>query len=241
MEVVPAILAHEFEHMIHFNQRMLRGGAESQEALWLSEALAQMAEDLVGWEFFRFNYLQEAEVYRGGNYDRARLYLLEPSQVSLLASLPPGTLAERGAGWLFLKCLSEQEGRDDLLGNLVRSTLVGVENVTAAAEKGWASLLADHFGVLMTDNRGLDVRPELECGGIVLWSALRRGDTDYPLQPPHLGWNSFSRTTTLASSAPDYLLISPPASGGVALGVSGSDGRPPESGSGLRVLVVRIR
>ncbi|NIR38511.1 MAG: hypothetical protein GWO00_01660, partial [Gemmatimonadetes bacterium] len=39
LELVPAILAHEFQHMVHFNQRVLLLGAEANEAVWLSEGL----------------------------------------------------------------------------------------------------------------------------------------------------------------------------------------------------------
>ena len=47
LEVTPAVLAHEFQHMVHFNERVLVLEAASTEALWLSEGLAQMAEELV--------------------------------------------------------------------------------------------------------------------------------------------------------------------------------------------------
>ncbi len=125
LTTIPAVLAHEFEHMVHFNQRMLLKGAESPEGLWLSEALAQMAEDLVGDVFDRARQPSKAYQYHVGNWIRARRFLEGPSQVSVLASLPPGTLAERGAGWLLLKQLSGRPGQEGLLGTLASSTWTG--------------------------------------------------------------------------------------------------------------------
>jgi hypothetical protein len=241
MAAVPAILAHEFEHMVHFNQRILLGQAGSQEALWLSEALAQMAEDMVGWQFLRDNEVNEAERFWAGNHARAKRYLQEPAPVSVLASLPPGTLAERGAGWLFLKCLSEQDGREGFLKSLTTSTLTGVSNVTQASGKGWGSLLADWFGGLFLDGLNVSQRPELQCDGIELKDVIKEVDGTYSLKAENPGDGSFARQVTLASSAPSYFLLFPPASGGVALGVSGPDGRRPETAMGLEVLVVRMR
>ena len=90
------------------------GGAETTEALWLSEALAQMAEDLVG-ELFCAYQTTKANQYRSGNWIRARRFLENPGQVSVLASLPPGTLAERGAGWLLLKQVYGRTAPENLL------------------------------------------------------------------------------------------------------------------------------
>ena len=47
---IPAILAHEFQHMINHNERIIERGGERADAFWLSEALAPMGEDLVGEE-----------------------------------------------------------------------------------------------------------------------------------------------------------------------------------------------
>src|SRR5690606_2216800 len=47
LRTVPGVLAHELQHMVHFHERMMRRQAPRPEAVWLSEALAHMAEDLV--------------------------------------------------------------------------------------------------------------------------------------------------------------------------------------------------
>ena len=238
---VPPVVAHEFEHMVNFNQRILVGGVTSQEALWLSEALAQMAEDLVGEAFEALGNAEKAHVFKVGNWGRARRFLLQTGDVSVLAALPPGTLAERGAGWLLLKQISGQEGQNDLLRDLAASTSTGVENLTGAVGRSWDSLLADWMGSLFLDDLGLPVRPELSIPGVNLREALSRFDGSYPLAPPSLGGSSFFQTGSLRSSAPEYYIITPPVSGGLAVSASGPDGRPPELPMDLKVLVVRIQ
>ena len=58
---VPSILAHEFQHMIHHNERIIERGASNREAVWLSEGLAHMAEDLVGEELRRRERVAQAD------------------------------------------------------------------------------------------------------------------------------------------------------------------------------------
>jgi hypothetical protein len=238
---IPGVLAHEFEHMVNFNLRILVGGATSQEALWLSEALAQMAEDLVGGAFEDRGQPVRAFEYRAGNWGRARRFLQDPASVSVLASLPPGTLAERGAGWLLLKQVSGQPGQNELLGDLAASTLTGVESLTQAVGRSWKLVLGDWVGSLYLDGLGLPVRTGLSVPGVDLRDAISQLGGSFPLNPPVVGRSSFQRSGTLRSSAPEYYIVTPPATGGVALAASGPDGRPPEPPMGLRVLLVRIQ
>ena len=240
LNTIPAVLAHEFEHMVHFNQRMLLRGAETSEALWLSEALAQMAEDLVGDAFERAREPAKALYYRSGNFIRARLFLRDPGHVSLLASLPPGTLAERGAGWLFLKQLSGRPGREGLLGTLASSTSSGIRNITDAVGLPWEGLVAEWAGALFLDGTSVPARPELSFPGVDLRSVLSDPNGSYPLHPLAFGGGSSLFSGTLWSSAPYYFIISPPA-GGVSLNAGGPMGGSPEAGSELRVLVVRLQ
>jgi hypothetical protein len=240
MYTLPSILAHEFEHMIHYNQRILLGGAESQDALWLSEALAQMAEDLVGEAYRAMGRPEQAEQYQLGNWSRARRFLLEPSHVSVLATLPPGTLEERGAGWLFLKYLQGHDEAGSLLRRLVASTRTGVWNVTEAVGRPWEDLIGDWAGALYLDGLEVPVRDDLRFSGLDLRHAFSVFNGGFPLKPPSLGGISFWRSASLWSSAPDYYIITTPEAGGLALNLSGPEGRPPDPASGLRILVVRL-
>ena len=241
LSTIPAVLAHEFEHMVHFNQRMLLRGAESQEALWLSEALAQMAEDLVGAAFEEAREPSKALQYRVGNWIRARRFLGDPSQVSVLSSLSPGTLAERGAGWLLLKQVSGRPGQVDLLRTLVSSAFSGTENLTRAVGVGWKELAADWAGSLFLDGTTVPVRPELRVAGVNLRAVLSESDGTYPLRAMSFGGHSALFSGTLWSSSPNYFIISPPAVGGLALSASGPMGGVPEAAMGLQVLLVRLQ
>lgn len=237
---IPAILAHEFQHMVHFNQRILVAGAADQDALWLSEAMAQMAEDLVGMAFDALGDPTTALDYQLGNWSRARRFLQDPSQVSVLAALPPGTLAERGAGWLLVKHLYGREGQNDFLRTLTTSKRTGVENVTFAIGRDWEDIVSDWVGSLYLDGVSVPVRSGLRVLGVNLRVVLAR-DGAYPLSPQTVGEASFSISGSLWSSAPDYYILKTPEVGGVAVNVSGPNGRPPAPPSGLRILVVRLR
>jgi hypothetical protein len=234
-------MAHEFEHMVHFNQRIFVKGAESQEALWLSEALAQMAEDLIGEHFDQAHQPSKALQYRTGNWVRARRFLQNTAQVSVLASLPPGTLAERGAGWLLLKQVSGRPGQQELLGRLVSSVLSGTENLTQSVGAEWGELVAEWAGSLFLDGTSVPVRPELRVAGIDLREVLSESDGSYPLTALGFGGQSGLFAGTLWSSAPNYFIISPPSAGGLALAASGPESGLPEAAMGLQVLVVRLQ
>jgi len=241
MSALPAILAHEFEHMVHFNQRILEGGARSQDALWLSEALAQMAEDLVGEAFREKGDPVRAMDYQLGNWGRARRFLQNPSQVSVLTTLPPGTLAERGAAWLLLKHLYGRDGAEELIRTLTGSYRTGVENVTHASGRNWEDIVTDWAGSLYLDGLAVPVRIGLRVLGVNLRDALSRAEGDYPLDPVELGGSTFSFMGSLWSSAPEYFILTPPAAGGLAVNLSGPEGRPGSPAAGLRVLVVRLQ
>jgi hypothetical protein len=92
---VPPVLAHEFQHMIHHNERIIQRGTANREALWRSEGLAHIAEDLVGEELRRRERVAEAGDYQSGNRRRASLFLTEPSEVSLIIGAGQGRAAWR--------------------------------------------------------------------------------------------------------------------------------------------------
>jgi hypothetical protein len=242
LQTVPAILAHEFEHMVHFNQRILLAGAETQEALWLSEALAQMAEDLVGDLLRRQGEAVLARDYQMGNWKRARRFLQATGHTSLLASIPPGTLAERGAGWLFLRYLHGHALEEDFLRRITRSTRTGVDNVSAVTGRSWPDLVSSWAGSLFLDGVGIPVRETLMIPEFdIRWTMSVFGGA-YPLSPrPISSSASSSFSGTLWSSAGDFFIINGSPPGGLALTLGGPDGQPPSLDAGFRLLLVRLR
>lgn len=234
--VVPAILAHELQHMIHFHERVLKLGAAGTEALWLSEGLAQMAEELVARAFDASNRADVAEDYRVGNRIRGRRYLADPGAVSLIVATGQGSLAERGAGWLHALYLWDRGGVE-ILGRLTRTTLSGTANVTAAMGMPWHDLLADWMGALAADGPGS--RYPFNYPTVNLRSLLRSVGP-YPLAPETVGGSDFTRTGVLWSSSGRLFLVQPPSSGFLALRLGGGSGGSAPVDAELRLRVIPL-
>src|SRR5690606_18781442 len=149
LRAVPPVLAHEFQHMVHFNQRFLVRNAPSEEQ-WLSEALAHTAEDVVA-AVLRARGDGRANEFFGSNLARARLYLADPGGASLINDEPPGSLEERGAQWLFIKYIMGHYGGTELLGQHTQTHLSGAANDTAASCRTLSALLADWAVALWAD------------------------------------------------------------------------------------------
>jgi len=236
LRVVPAILAHEFQHMVHFNQRVLQSHAEGTEALWLSEGMAQMAEELVARALQSSGLFAAAEEYRAGNRARARKFLADPSAVSLIVVTGHGSLGERGAGWLYTLFLWDAGG-EEVLKRLTRTTLTGAANVAAATGKPWAAIFADWAAALYAD--GFGGRYAFEYPTVQLRDLLREPGP-YPLAPESLGGSDFVRSGSLWSSSARHYIVIPPASGYVALRLGGAAGGNAPAEAALRLRVVPL-
>jgi hypothetical protein len=160
--LVPATFVHEFQHMISFGQHVLaRGGAG--EVLWLNEGLSHMAEELAGKTYeARFpppsgrtdpNQLfpDSAQGFLTPNMRNAQSFLKTPGLTSVIALTGGGTLAERGAAWLFLRWLGDQKG-ESIYGRLVQTGRTGVANVEDKANETFASLFGDFATAVYTDS-----------------------------------------------------------------------------------------
>ena len=241
--VLPAILAHEFQHMIHFNERVLKRGADRTDALWLSEALAHAAEDVVAEHFATQGDFDSAQLFGAENYSRAALYLDAPPKWSLIVSAGAGSLQERGAGWLFMRYLEERFGGDSLLRALTQTTLTGTENVTAATGAPWPSLLADWGAAVGVEGQPAEqramVRSELQYPVLDLVEALRTVRVTFPLLPLSRGGVDFAASDRLWSSSSAYFLIQP-ATTGLGLAILGSGGVPPSEEAALQLKIVRL-
>jgi hypothetical protein len=241
LNTVPAILAHEYQHMIHYNQRILMRGATSLETLWLSEALAQMAEDMVGDVFAERGDGDKAFLYQVGNWLRARHYLSDPGGASLIAASGSGTLEERGAGWLFLRYLKGHWGSTSILRDLTQTTASGVDNITAQTGRDWWSLFGDWAAALYLDDTPYGADPRLEFPDIDLRETLAQAGGSYPLRLVIQYEEEFVVATTLHASSGDFFLIKPPPSGGIAVNFGGLGGGPAPSESRLQLMLVRLR
>ncbi len=115
--IIPGVLAHEYQHMTSFYQHVFKSKGTTEEP-WLNECLSHLSEDLTGFG-------QE-------NPSRVKLFFSQPSQTAVVSPSAP-TLAERGACYSFLRYLYEQSpDGDQFIRNLYSSSLVGVENLEEA-------------------------------------------------------------------------------------------------------------
>ncbi len=236
LEIVPGILAHEFQHMVHFNQRVLLLGAEANEALWLSEGLAQYAEELVARDYGEAGDVDSEELFRDGARERSRRYLAEPEAVSVVIAAGQGTLEERGGGFLHVMYLVDRFG-EAILDAMVRTTRIGVDNVEAETGTLWPELLSDWWAAIRLDETGVESAPR-EYPGVDLRSFLQ---DPFPLEPEVLSADGFERTGSLLSSSVEYFEVVPQAGGSLTVRIGGAGGGviPPQAG--LRVRVIRVR
>ena len=238
LQAVPAVLAHEFQHMVHFNQRVLVRGAANQEALWLSEALAQMAEELVARAYEGQGDAGSANLFRAGAVQRARRYLVGTDSVSLVVTAGQGSLAERGAGFLHVLYLERQRGLG-LLGDLTQTTVTGVANVEAQTGSPWAGLLADWWAATYLDGPGPDSSP-LTYPGMDLREYLTPGTSTFPLVPRAVGPEDARDQADLWSSSVRYYEFSAPFGETVSVRLGGASGGPSAPQSALRLRLIRI-
>lgn len=120
---------HEFQHMISFNRHVLLGGGAPEDT-WLNEGLSHFAEELGGRQVPNSfcgggNCLDD---FAAGNVRNAFDYLLHPESNYLVEpGTSNGTLAERGANWLFVRWLADRSPTDSLLGTDVTRRLEGAD------------------------------------------------------------------------------------------------------------------
>ena len=101
-----SVLAHEFQHAIHWN-------LDQGEDVWVNEGMSEVATEIAGYEAsFVDIFLQRPE-----------------SQLNFWPDEPRDTLSHYGGATLFVEYLAEHYGGDDVLSELAREPLDGVNGV----------------------------------------------------------------------------------------------------------------
>lgn len=238
---VPPVLAHEFQHMIHFARRGF-----SSDVLWLSEGLAHTAEELVATALAASDPALAA-TFSHGNLQRVQRYLTTPAATGLIEPSGSGTLEMRGAAWLFVKHLGGLYGGHDLLRRLTGSTRNGVANVTQETAQTWPRLLTD-FGVALWADGAPQLQgpldPRYRFTDFDLRTALAVLPGGYPLQPSALGWGDFAVAGAIAPASHRFFLLTAPQGGTVLplnFVLSGVRGAPIGADAGIRFSVLRVR
>ncbi len=150
--LAPVTFVHEFQHMISFNRHVLVAGAGGQaEVLWLNEGMSHFAEELGGRSYLPGTAADSATFTRFviGDLYNAYQYLDATGSHYLLANAGIGTLAERGAMWLFVRYITDRFRADTSFAATVAftrkledSTRTGADNVTHQTGVGFDTLVA---------------------------------------------------------------------------------------------------
>lgn len=110
---VESTLAHEFQHMIHWNE-------SSNHDVWLNEGMAVLASAVNGYENVGvdFDYMSNPDV-----------------QLNAWASTPNESASHYGAAFLFLDFMRAHYGGKDILSDIVSATGSGTDAIDNALTK----------------------------------------------------------------------------------------------------------
>ena len=253
---LPPVLIHELQHMISFNQHVLRRG-RPDETPWLNEALSHFAEELGGRLIPDAQCPHSASCFAQfstGNLQNGYLYLENPEASFLVAPSENGpTLAERGSGWLFVRWLADHFAVDTLKGTeltraLLQGTGVGAANVTNAVGVPFATLAGEwHLANWLENLPGVAQTGRLRYRPWNLratYAANHPGmfARPYPLVPDSTD-GSYLHNGTLRAGSGRYLRVVVPAgAAGVDVAIAGQSGTAQLEGKlAARVAVARIR
>ncbi len=209
-------LAHEFQHLINGGRRAWVNSADDFEAIWLSEALSHLAEELLFYRVARLSPRADLNVqsltasaeltaatnnFQLDNLLRVSDYMNSPETGSPYKD--DDDLSTRGAGWQFLRYALDRSTTPEntLLRALVNARTNGMVNLSAtfasAFNGGMATAFRSWAVAQFIDNTGLSTDPNYSMSSWNFRSVLtgQLGNTGFPLKPrPMLngGTQSFS-------------------------------------------------
>ena len=224
---VPVTFIHEFQHMISFNQHVLVRGSNG-ELLWLNEGMSHYAEELGGRSYELNPDARIADCIIGqiacrfysGDLLNAYDYLDSTAKHFLLPTEGIGSLAERGAAWLYVRYLVDQyaAGNTTSAWNTFTRSMVGTSQGGAANIE---AVTGDQFEDVVSRwglaNWVTDLTPHAELKYVswnmhAVFSSLhtqRPAPTGpfpkfYPLTPTISAGRDVDSTGTLRSGSPVY-------------------------------------
>src|SRR6266571_655270 len=228
---VPVTFIHEFQHMISFNQHVLvRGG--TGEVLWLNEGFSHYAEELGGRSYAASFDAKVTDCiigtvecrFYGGNLVNAYNYLDTTGKHFLLPTAGIGTLAERGAAWLFVRYVLDHYAAggthadwNALTRSLEATSQTGAGNIATVTGESFATIVSRWALANYVTDGG--ARPELTYNSWNLhavYSSLHTQNQNvfrkfYPLVPTGSAGRAVSLSGTLRAGSGVYHLIDQPA------------------------------
>src|SRR2546425_983443 len=259
---VPVTFIHEFQHMISFNQHVpVRGG--TGEVLWLNEGFSHYAEELGGRSYALNPDGKVADCmigavecrYYGGDLLNAYSFLDTTSNHFLLPTAGIGTLAERGAAWLFVRYVldkyaagSTRADWNTLTRTLLGTNQTGAQNIATVTGDPFATVVSRWALANYVTDRGTP--PELQYDSWNLhavYSSLHTQSQStfqkfYPLVPLSMTARTINLIGTLRAGSGLYLLIGQPAGDpGFTLSFTAPNGDLINAGLVPRLNVMRLQ
>lgn len=254
--LVPVTFVHEFQHMISYNQHVLLRGGDAQDT-WLDEGMSHFAEELGGRSFLPGDPASFSN-YVIGDLFNAYSYLDSTSTHSLALGSGIGTLAERGAAWLFVRYLADQFATDTTFAavaaftrTLEETSLLGGADIVAATGQSFATS-AGHWVLAnyVSDLLGFTAPPELRYVSWHFRTTFASLNSQrpalfpkvFPLTPVATTPNAVSLSGTLHAGSGSYALADQAHSTpGFDLLFSGPKGAALPAALNPRLNVIRIR
>jgi len=253
--LIPVTFIHEFQHMISYNQHVLVRGGPPQ-ATWLDEGMSHFAEELGGRSFLPADQVTFSN-FLFGDLINSYMYLDSSTTHSLAFSSGIGTLAERGADWLFVRYVVDQYAVDTSFASvatftrsLVETSRLGGADIELATGTSFATVveqwaLANYVSGLP----GFTAPPELTYTSWnfrTTFASLHSQSPNifpksFPLTPPETAGKAVSLAGSLRAGSPWYAVaFQVPAAPGFNLLFSGPGGAALSGTFVPRLNVIRI-
>ena len=229
--IVPVTFIHEFQHMISFNQHVLVRGSNG-ELLWLNEGMSHYAEELGGRSYELNPDARIADCTIGtvpcrfyaGNLLNAYEYLDSTANHFLLPTEGIGSLAERGAQWLFVRYLVDRYAAASTLDawntftrSMVQTNQVGAANIEARTLDQFEDIVSRWGLANWVTDMGAPAELKYDSWNMhSVFSSLHTQQSGlfpkfYPLVPTLSAGRDVSLTGTLRSGSPIYHRATQPA------------------------------
>ncbi len=166
LDITPATLIHEFQHLINASRRLYTNNANDFEDVWLNEGLSHIGEELLYYRVAGFGprqnigvnvFTTEASVdffnnYQGDNNGRFELFIGKPNLTSVYGS--GDALETRGAIWHLLRYLADHRGSSDgdTWTSLVNTTATGQQNLARVFGPTYMTQIRDWATTVFTDD-----------------------------------------------------------------------------------------
>jgi hypothetical protein len=260
---VPITFIHEFQHMISFGQHVLTRGGNG-EVLWLNEGFSHYAEELGGRSYALSPGGQVTDctlsttecTYYNGDLLDAYDYMDSTSRHFLLPTAGIGSLAERGAAWLFVRYVVDQYAAGNTMADwntltraMVSTSETGAQNIATTTGVPFTTVVSRWaLANYVTDQGG--ALPELQYKSWRLhpvYSSLHNQRPTifknfYPLVPTLSAGRDVNLSGTLRAGSGIYHRATQPAGDpGFTLSFTAPNGGPISANTLPRLNVIRLQ